>query len=96
MISVKNILGDDIFGVWHVKKIIVRTDGKRFSFAPDKETFRSKEEAEVHAYNRARLFLQRKLGLLNADIFCARGRSWKGKSVFGKAMKVFQDLRRRP
>ena len=95
MISVKNILGDDIFGAWHVKKIIVRTDGKRFCFAPDNETFSSKEEAELHASNRARLFLQRKLGLMNADIFCERGRSRKGESVFGKAMRCFQDLGRR-
>ena len=36
------------------------------------------------------VLLQRKLGLLKGDSFCARGRSWKGKSVFGKAMKGFR------
>jgi len=95
MISVRNILGDDIFGLWHVKQIIVRTDGKRFCVAPDSETFSSRDEAEIHACNRARLFLQRKLGLLNSDRFCERGHSWKGESVFGKAMKFVQDLGRR-
>lgn len=95
MISVKNILGDDIFGLWHVKQIIVRTDRKQFCFAPDNETFSNKEEAEVHASNRARLFLQRKLGVLTGEISCERGRSWKGASVFRKALKWFQDLGRR-
>ena len=63
MIQVKKILGDDIFGLWHVKQIIVNTDGKQFCFAPENETFTSKEEAELHADDRAQHFIQRKLGL---------------------------------
>ena len=64
MVKVKKILGDDIFGLWHVKQIIINNDGKRFSFAPDNERFSSKEEAELHAHHRARHFIQRKLGFL--------------------------------
>ena len=33
MVKVKKILGDDIFGLWHVKQIIINNGGKRFSFA---------------------------------------------------------------
>ena len=66
MIKVTKILGDDIFGLWHIKHIIVKKDGKRFSFAPEHETFPTKEEAERHADHRARHFIQRKLGLLTA------------------------------
>lgn len=95
MISVKNILGDDIFGLWHVKRIIVNQDGKHFSFAPDNETFSSKEEAEIHAHDRARHFLQRTLGLMNADILCEKGQSWKGESVFARTITFVQKLGRK-
>jgi hypothetical protein len=47
MIKVKKVLGDDIFGLWHVEQIIVKTDGKWSRFTPDKETFSSKEEAQI-------------------------------------------------
>ena len=89
MISVKNVLADDIFGSWHVKQIIVNKDGKRFRFTPDDDNFCSKEEAELHAHDRARRFLQQKLGLANADVLCERGHSSKGESVLAKAVKLF-------
>jgi hypothetical protein len=68
VIRVKNIPGDDIFGLWRVKEIVVTKDGHRFAFAPDPETFTSKDEAEQHARLRARRFLQSRLGLTNGDI----------------------------
>ncbi len=68
MIRVNNILGDDIFGLWHVKEIVVTKNGQRFAFAPDPETFTTEDEAEQHARLRARRFLQSRLGLANGDI----------------------------
>lgn len=68
MIRVKNILGDDIFGLWHVKEIVVNKDGQRYAFAPDDETFTTKDEAEQFGRIRARRFLQRHLGFLNGDV----------------------------
>jgi hypothetical protein len=41
-------------------------DGHRFSFTPD--PFGSKQEAELHAHDRTRYFLQRKLGVINVDV----------------------------
>ena len=94
MIKVRKILGDDIFGLWHIKQIIVKKDGKRFSFAPDHETFSTKEEAERHADHRARHFIQRKLGFL-ADTSTS-SRIWRGEtlsSVAAKARNLLQRLR---
>ena len=67
MVKVKKILGDDIFGLWYVKQIIINNEGKRFSFAPDNERFSSKEEAEIHAHDRAQHFIQRKLAFTSDD-----------------------------
>jgi hypothetical protein len=94
MIKVKKILGDDIFGLWHVKQIIVNKNGQRFSFAPDPETFCSKQEAELHAHDRTRYFLQRKLGVINADILRESQHSWKSEGVLAKAIKFLQRLGR--
>jgi hypothetical protein len=98
MIKVKKILADDIFGLWHVKEIIVNKDGKRFSFAPDNETFPTKEEAEQHAHYRARHFIQRKLGLGLVDGMGTSNNSvtWKGetvRSLIAKAMKLLHRVR---
>ena len=93
MIRVKNVLGDDIFGLWYVKQVIVNKDGKRFYFAPGHETFATKEEAEIHAVDRARHFIQRKLGLINADIV-EDGHSWQRRSVPARATNVLQKLQR--
>ena len=86
MIKVKNILGDDIFGLWHIKQIIVHKDGERFSFAPDNETFPTKEEAERQAHHRARYFIQRKLG------FGESGHPSKQKGLLAKAIKPIWNL----
>jgi hypothetical protein len=65
MVRVKNILGDDVYGLWHVKKIVVRKDGQRYAVIPNKETFRTKDEAEHYAHLRTRRFVERKLGRNN-------------------------------
>ena len=96
MIKVKKILGDDIFGLWHIKQIIVNKDGKRFSFAPDHETFPTQEEAERHAHHRARYFIQRKLGFLDGVVTSNSSMAWKGdavRSVLAKATKLLHRLR---
>ena len=87
MVKVKKILGDDIFGLWHVKQIIISNDGKRFSFAPDNERFSSKEEAELHAHHRARHFIQRNLGFLSGDT-ASEGRRWSRETVGGVLAKM--------
>ena len=67
MIRIKNILNDDIFGLWHIKETVVNKDGQRFTVTPDDERFSTKDDAEQHARVRAQHFLQRKLGLANGD-----------------------------
>jgi hypothetical protein len=94
MIRVRNVLGDDIFGLWHVKQIIVNKDGKRFYFTPGNESFATKEEAEIHALDRARHFVQRKLGLINADIVGEYGHSWQGEGVAPKSTNFVKRLER--
>ena len=69
MIKIKNILSDDVFGSWHVKKIVVKKAGRRFILRLDDERFATKDDAEHHARVRAQRFLQRKLGLANGNIF---------------------------
>ena len=69
MIKIKNILVDDVFGLWHVKKIVVKKDSQRFILTLDHERFATKDDAERHARVRAQRFLQRKLGLANENIF---------------------------
>ena len=95
MTKVKKILGDDIFGLWHVKQIIVNQDGKRFCFVGDDETFSSKEEAELHAHTRAQYFIQRKLGSTGTD--GVSNTSWAGqilRSVLANTTKPLRVLGR--
>jgi hypothetical protein len=68
MIRVKNIIGDDIFGLWQVKRIIVTKDRQHFAFSPEEEKFASKDDAERHGRVRAQRFIQRKLGWINGSI----------------------------
>ena len=92
MVKVKKILGDDIFGLWHVKQIIINNDGKRFSIAPDSERFSSKEEAEIHAHDRAQHFIQRKLAFMSGD---SGGKViWKGETVRSVLSKTKKLLNR--
>src|SRR5689334_7375157 len=65
MVRVKNILGDDIYGLWHVKKIVVDKDGHRYALIPNKETFSTKAEAVYYAHLKTRRFVERKLGRHN-------------------------------
>ena len=65
VVRVKNILGDDVYGLWHVKKIVVYKEGQRYVLIPSKETFRTKDEAEYYAHLRTRRFVERKLGRNN-------------------------------
>jgi hypothetical protein len=62
MVRVKNILGDDVYGLWHVKKIILQKGRQRYILIPNKETFRTKDDAEYYAHLRTRRFVERKLG----------------------------------
>lgn len=61
MVRVKNILGDDVYGLWHVKKIVVHKAGRRYAVIPNKETFSTKDDAEHYAHLRTRRFVDRKL-----------------------------------
>jgi hypothetical protein len=61
VVRVRNILGDDVYGLWHVKKIVVHKAGQRFAVIPKKETFSTKDEAEHYAHLRTRRFVE--LGL---------------------------------
>lgn len=69
MIQIKNILSDDVFGLWHIKKIVVKKDGQRFILTLDYERFATKDDAERHARVRVQRFLQRKLGLFTRKKF---------------------------
>jgi hypothetical protein len=59
VVRVKNILGDDVYGRWHVQKIQVRKSGQRYAIIPNKETFRTKDEAAHYAHLRTRRFVER-------------------------------------
>jgi hypothetical protein len=65
VVQVKNILGDDIYGLWHVKKIVVDKEGKRYALIPRKEIFSTKDDAEYYAHLRTQHFIERKLGRNN-------------------------------
>lgn len=62
MIRVKTILGDDVYGLWHVKKIVVHKEGHRFALFPNKESFRTRNDAERYAHVRTQRFVERKPG----------------------------------
>ena len=62
IVRVKNILGDDVYGLWHVKKIVLEKGGQRYTIIPNKETFKTKDDAEHYADLRTRRFVERKLG----------------------------------
>jgi len=61
-VRVKNILGDDVYGLWHVKKILVNKQGQRYALIPRQETFSTKDDAEYYAHLRTQRFVERKLG----------------------------------
>jgi len=58
MAQVKNILGDDVYGLWHVKRILINKEGRRYVLIPNKERFRTKEGAEYYAHLRTRRFIE--------------------------------------
>lgn len=65
LVRVKNIFGDDVYGLWHIKKIVVNKSGQRYTFIPHKETFSTRDEAEYYAHLRTRRFVEGKLGQFN-------------------------------
>ena len=81
VVRVKNTLGDDVYGMWHVKKIEVRKDRRRYAFTPDKETFRTKDDAEHYADIRVQRFVAHKLKQ-NSDSVCGNAIM---KYLFGAA-----------
>ena len=61
MVRIKNVLGDDIYGRWHIEKIVVKKHGQRYAIIPDHKAFSTKEEAERYAHMRTQHFVTRKL-----------------------------------
>ena len=62
VVRVKNILNDDIYGRWHIEKIVVANNGQRYAIIPDHKAFNTKDEAERYAHMRTQQFVTRKLG----------------------------------
>ena len=58
MVQVRNILRDDVYGLWHVERILIKKDGRRYVLIPNKERFRTKEGAEYYAHLRTRRFIE--------------------------------------
>ena len=65
MVRVKNILGDDVYGLWHVKRILINKEGRRYVLIPNKERFKTKEGAEYYAHLRTQRFVERKPEQIN-------------------------------
>lgn len=61
VIRVKNMLGDDVYGLWHVKKIVVQKGRRRYVIIPHRQTFSTKDEAVHYAHLRTRRFVERNL-----------------------------------
>ena len=66
VVRVKNILGDDVYGLWHIKKIVVDNNGQRYGLIPNKESFSTKDDAEYYAHLKTRRFVERRLGRHNS------------------------------
>jgi hypothetical protein len=62
VVQVKNILGDDVYGLWHVERILIKKEGRRYVLIPNMERFRTKEGAEYYAHLRTRHFIEGYLG----------------------------------
>ena len=62
VVRVKNILSDDIYGRWHIEKIVVENNGQRYAIFPNHSAFGTKDEAERYAYMRTQHFVTQKLG----------------------------------
>jgi hypothetical protein len=58
VVRVRNILGDDVYGLWHVKRILINQGRRRYVLIPNRERFRTKEGAEYYAYLRTRRFIE--------------------------------------
>jgi hypothetical protein len=63
VVRVKNILEDDVYGLWRVKKIVVKKGRQRYAITPKKETFSTKDEAEYYAHLRTQRFVDHRLGV---------------------------------
>ena len=55
------MLGDDVYGLWHVKKIVVQKGRQRYAIIPHRETFNTKDEAVHYAHLRTRRFVEHEL-----------------------------------
>lgn len=55
------MLGDDVYGLWHVEKIVVQKGRRRYAIIPHRETFSTKDEAVHYAHLRTRRFVERNL-----------------------------------
>jgi hypothetical protein len=63
VVHVKNILEDDVYGLWRVKKIVVKKGRQRYALTPKSETFSTKDEAEYYAHLKTQRFVDHRLGL---------------------------------
>ena len=69
LVRVKKTLGDDIYGLWHVKKIVVQKGWHRYAIIPPKQTFSSKDEAVRYAHSKARRLVEYNLQKNKKDPF---------------------------
>ena len=47
-----------MYGLWHVKRILIKKEGRRYVLIPNKERFRTKEGAGYYAHLRTRRFIE--------------------------------------
>ena len=88
VVRVKNILEDDVYGLWRVKKIVVQKGRQRFALTPKKETFSTKDEAEYYAHLRTQRFVDRRLGLNHDDVQWTAAMKFVAVAAFISVMTV--------
>ena len=65
VVRVKNELADDVYGLWHVKKIVLQKGRRRYTIIPNKDTYSTKDDAEYYARLRTRRFVESQLRRIN-------------------------------
>ena len=88
VVRVKNLLEDDVYGLWRVKKIVVQKGRQRFALTPKKETFSTKDEAEYYAHLRTQRFVDRRLGLNHHDVQWTAAMTFVAVAAFISVMTV--------
>jgi len=88
VVRVKNILEDDVYGLWRVKKIVVKKGRQRYAITPKKETFSTKDEAEYYAHLRTQRFVDRRLELNHHDVQWTAAMKFVAVAAFISVMTV--------